>query len=448
MSKRQLQRLWILVLPVLGENLLSLCVGWSDTIITARLLPEDKYLASVTFCSYVYWLIDCFAYVASIGAQTLISQYIGARKIKQANEILLQSLLIAAFIGVFLLVGVWLGSDYLHFLVPLSPEAKELVVEYLKIVAISYPFMMLLQVSCTAMQATGSTLRAMWVMVIANLTNIICSWGLATGLNLFPPLGWIGIAAGTSISLIAAGLITIKWLQKGSGDLRLHYRFPKLNLVQIRQILKIGIPGACNWFLMALGNLWHLAIVGRLGDTAIATHGVIVWCESLSWLVGNSFSIASATLIGQSLGANRPNLARDYGWLGLKVGGLIMSAMGVIFFVFANELLQIFLGNQHQEVLNQGKQVLQLVAFAQPAAAAAIILTWALEGGAGDTKFTLISHFAGTLLVEIPLTYILTSRWFNLGLLGAHLALLINHYVQGTAVTLRFSSHQWVKLQI
>jgi Na+-driven multidrug efflux pump len=288
----------------------------------------------------------------------------------------------------------------------------------------------------------------MWVMVLANLINIICSWGLATGLGLFPPLRWTGIAAGTSISLIIAGSISLMWLQKGIGNLHLSSQLPKLNVVQIRQILKIGIPGTCNWLLMALVHLWHLTIVGRLGDTTVAAHGVVVWCESLSWLVGNAFSIAAATLIGQSLGANRLDLAREYGWLSVRVGGLLMSAMGVLFFICAPFFMHLFLGNGHPEVFTQGRQALQLVAFAQPAAAAAIILTWAIEGGAGDTKFALMSSLVGKLLVEIPLGYALTGVWVGWGLLGTHLALSINHYVQGIAAIWRFSSDRWVKLQI
>jgi putative MATE family efflux protein len=448
LNKLHLKRLWLLVLPILGESFLSLCVGWSDTILTARALPEDKYIAAVTFCSYVYWLIDCFGYFASIGVQTLISQYIGAGKHKRANEVLLQGMLIALFTGLLLLSVVWLATDSLKSFIPLSKSAQDLVVEYLRILGIAYPLMMLLQVGCAAMQATGHTFNAMCVMGLANLINIIFSWGLATGFEVFPPLGWAGIAAGTSISLTIAGLFAIYWLFKGVGCLRLSFELPKPHFVLIKKILQIGIPGACNWLLMTVGYLWHLVIIGRLGDTAVAAHGVAVWCESLSWLVGNAFSIAAATLIGQSLGAKRPDLARRYGWLALYVGGLFMCALGVIFYCGAPALLKIFLGNEHQEVLVQGTQVLQLIAFAQPAAAAATILSWALEGGAGDTKFALTSSLLGKLVVEIPLAYALTGVLVNLGLFGAWLALLVNHYIQGIAATVRFSSPHWVKLQI
>lgn len=432
-----------MVIPILGENLLSLCVGWSDTILTARILPEEKYLAAITVCTYIYWLIDCFGYFASIGAQALISRYMGAGQPESANKILSQSLLIAVSIGLFLLTVVWLSSGFLGVLMPLSESAQQLVVKYLKIVALSYPLMMLMQVGCTAMQAAGHTFAAMCVMVVANLINIVCSWSLAVGLGPLPKLAWVGIAVGTSVSFMAAGVLTLCWLLKGIGDLRLPHKLPILDLVQVRQILKIGIPGTFNWLLTSLGYLWHLAIVSRLGDVAVATHGVAVWCESLSLQVGNSFSIAAATLVGQSLGANRSDLAHSYGWLALGAGGLFMSVMGVVFFTCAPLLLTIFIGNGHEEVLTQGISVLQLVAFAQPAVAASTILTWALEGGAGDTRWPLVYNLAGRLLVEIPLAYALSGVWLNLGMYGVWVALVVNAYIQGIAATLRFAYGSW-----
>ncbi len=363
MNKLSWKRFWLIVFPVLGENLLSLCVGWSDTILTVKILPEEKYLAAVTVCSYIYWLIDCFGYFASISAQALISRYVGAGQLKRANEILSQSLLIAVLIGLLLLKVMWLSTEFVGVLMPISTSAQQLVAEYLKIVALSYPLMMLMQVGCTAMQAAGHTYAAMCIMVVANLINIACSWALAIGLGPLPRLAWVGIAVGTSVSFMAAGVLTLCWLLKGIGDLRLPHKLPIPNLVQIRQILRIGTPGAFNWLLISLGYLWHLVIVSRLGDVAVATHGVAIWCESLSSLVGNSFSIAAATLVGQSLGANRPDLARSYGWLALSVGGLLMSGMGVVFFTCAPLLLTMFIGNGHQEVLTQGISVLQLTLF-------------------------------------------------------------------------------------
>lgn len=447
MSKKYYYRLWSLVLPVLIESLLSMSVGWSDTILTARLLPDDKYLAAITIVSYIYWLVECFSYFASIGAQTLISQYTGAGKVIEANKTLQQSLLIAFITGLLLSVVVVNATNYLYMLTPVS-TTQELVADYLRIISISYPFMMMLQVCCTAMQASARTLPAMGVMLLANVINIVCSWTLAVKFKETPLFSWNSIAAGTSISLIIACLVAIYCLRKGVGNLYLLYELPKLDLTQIRHILRIGIPGACNWILMTVGNLWHLTIISKLGNTAVAAHGVVVWCESLSWLISNAFSIAAATLIGQSLGANRPDTAKKYGWLALKVGVVVTSIMGVVFFTCSHVLMQMFLGIEHKEVFTQGQQVLQLIAFAQPISAAAIILTWGLEGGAGDTKFALMSNLACMLLVEIPLAYFLTGTWFNLGLFGAYLALLISHYIKGGIAIQRFSSNAWIKVQI
>src|SRR5262249_58187070 len=133
--------------------------------------------------------------------------------------------------------------------------------------------------------------------------------------------------------------------------------------------------------------LWHVGSVGGLGDTALATHGVAVRCEAPSWLVADALAVAGAALVGQALGAGRPDLARGYGWMAFRWGLLLMTLMGVVFYAGAPALFAVFVNAQEASVRELGIPALRLAAFAQPALAAAVILTWALEGGAGDTRW-------------------------------------------------------------
>jgi len=110
----------------------------------------------------------------------------------------------------------------------------------------------------------------MGLMVAANLANLAGTWVLAAGAGPLPARGWTGIALGTAASMTAAGLLTLGVLRHGCGPLRLPLRLPRPDLSALRQILRIGVPATANWLAMSLVMLWHLAIVGRLGDTALA----------------------------------------------------------------------------------------------------------------------------------------------------------------------------------
>jgi len=228
--------------------------------------------------------------------------------------------------------------------------------------------------------------------------------------------------------------------------LRLPSVLPRPDFFVLRRILAIGGPATANWLGVSLCMLWHLAIVGRLGDTALAAHGIAVRCEALSWLVADAFAVAGAALVGQALGAKRPDLARGYGWMAFRWGAGIMSLMGVAFYLGAPQFFDLFLGESGPAVREMGIPVLRLAAFAQPLLAAAAILTWALEGGADDTRWPLTYTLGSMLLVQIPLAYALSGNWLALGLFGAWLALLIDALLRGLAAALRFAYGRWAEV--
>jgi Na+-driven multidrug efflux pump len=248
--------------------------------------------------------------------------------------------------------------------------------------------------------------------------------------------------------MTGAGLLTLGVLWHGWGPLRLPRPLPLPDLAALRQILRIGVPATANWLAMSLVMLWHMSIVGRLGNTALAAHGVAVRCEALSWVVADAFAVAGAALVGQALGARRPDLARSYGWMAFRWGLLMMTLMAAVFYVGASELFALFVGVEVASVRELGAPVLRLAAFAQPALAAAAILTWALEGGAGDTRWPLAYTLGSMLLVQVPLAYGLTGPWLALGLYGAWLALLADAYLRGLAAALRFAYGRWAEIRL
>ena len=438
---------WALAAPVLGQNLLAMLVGWSDTILTGQILVEDRYLAAITVCGYLLWLMESIGSLVWHGSHAIIARLIGANEQAEAEEIVLQSLLLAALLGVLLWLVVAVSADPVVGWMRLTGPSRELAVEYLHTVAVSGPFMMLMLVGTACLRAAGHTMAGMWIIVAVNVINALCSWTLTLGIGPIAPMGWRGIAVGTQISFIAGGVLTLAWLARGYSDLRLPRRRPIPDRHSFARILRIGVPGAANSLAVVLCQLWFISIIGELGDASIAAHGVAIRSESISWLTAEAFGIAGATLVGQSLGAGRPDLARRYGWATFRIGALALTLMGVGFYVAAPWLIAIFVRTEEAAVFAQAVPVLRLVAFAMPALAASIILTNALRG-AGDTRWPLLYNSVGLLLVRIPLAYALTDGWVTLGLYGAWIAMLVDLYVRGAAALLRFLADGWTRIRI
>lgn len=435
-----------LALPVLAENLLAMFVGWSDSILTGRILAEERYLAAVGASGYLLWLIESCATVISYGAQAIVARLVGSDRISDANRTVVQSLILGVGLGVLMLLLVFDQAETAVTWLNLESDAKALAVQYLHIIAYCCPFMMMMLVGTTCLRAAGHTFAGMIIMTTVNIVNIVASWLLTVGFGPISALGWKGIAAGTSTSFVVGGLLTVAWLLRGYRNIRIPFETPKPDTSVFARILRIGIPGAMNSVGMVVCQLWFISIIGKLGNTAMAAHIVAIRCESLGWLAADAFAIAAATLVGQSLGAQRVDLARLYGWLSFLLGCLCVCAWGVCMFLGARLMFSLFVVPSEADVIRLGIPLLRLVSFAMPALAACTIFTGAVRG-AGDTRWPLIYTTGGMLLVRLPLAYLLVD-YVGLGVYGAWLAMFADLYARGIASAARYLAAGWTRIEV
>ncbi|MGL4464741.1 MAG: MATE family efflux transporter [Planctomycetia bacterium] len=433
--------LW-LALPVLVESLLAMSVQWSDAIITGKLFVEPQFLAAVTVAGYFVWLMESGVAVVSLGAQAVVARLVGAADPTEAGAVVQQALLLAVLVGSALAVGVLLGADAAIGLMSLEGASHQLAVDYLRIVALSGPLMALLLVGCTCLRAAGDTLAGMWIMLTVDVVNIAFSWGLAVGFGPLPQLGFAGVAVGTATAFGFGGLLATTWLLVGKRRFVLPRTLPVPRPDRLVRLLRVGVPGAAGSLQVVLCHLWYLAIIGRLGDEAVAAHGIAVKCESVSFLAGDAFAVAAATLVGQSLGAGRPDLARAYGWKAFQLGAAVMGVWSVLFFFVPRVFLGLFTDPSQTNLLDLAAPLLQVVALAAPALAALSILTGALRG-AGDVRWPLVYNTFGLLFLRIPLAYLFTGPLVPLGVFGAWIAMVVDLYVRGAAAFLRFRHGGW-----
>src|SRR5207244_12146362 len=108
------------------------------------------------------------------------------------------------------------------------------------------------------------------------------------------------------------------------------------------RLLRVSVPAAMDSLSIVAGQLWFLHIVNTLGVTAASAHGIAIGWEALGYLSGHAFGTAAMTLVGQRLGARRPDVATRSGWTAFALGCAMMSAMGVLFFALAPTMFWVF----------------------------------------------------------------------------------------------------------
>jgi putative MATE family efflux protein len=412
--------------------------------------------AAQTTAHYLAWAISSYTVLVTVGSTALVARFIGAKEIALARDVTHQSILLAVFFaGLATLVGLFGGIDGLIGLLQLHGDAARFAGDYLRVLFSFLIFQVVELAGISCLVGAGDTRTGLFVMAGVALINVPFAWGFAFG-KVLPNLGFVGIALGTGMSHVLGCLVVIVVLMRGRYELKFQLsRFrPRFDLIY--RLLRISVPAGLDSLSIVVGQFWFLSIVNQLGDVASGAHGIALRWEALGYLSGAAFGTAATTLVGQNLGAARPDMARRAGWLAFGLGCGVMCAMGLLFFVGARVMFTI--SSSDPNIVSAGVPVLQLVAFAMPALASTIIFTSALRG-AGDTRVPVLFTWIGFFVVRIPLAYLLIrsslpiGSWTvisgaGLGLFGAWLAMFADILVRGAFFMFRFVQGHWQSTKV
>jgi putative MATE family efflux protein len=429
--------------------------------LTARhiMARHVSYQAAQTTAHYLAWFVTSYTVLVSVGSTALVARFIGAGDHAAAIRATNQSILLALTLGMVGSLGGLVGLSSLVKALQLQGEAGQLAVAYLRPLFALLTFQVVEAAGIACLVGAGDTRTGFWVLGGVALLNLPLAWGFFHGVGPWRGYGFEGIAFGTAASQTIGGLVVLGVLARGRARLRLQLGMLRPDWDLLHRLLRISVPAGIDSLSVVVGQLWFLSIVNRLGDVASSAHGIALRWEALGYLSGAAFGTAAMTLVGQNLGARRPAQAARSGWTALALGGTLMCAMGAIFFSLAPQMFSLFCPHPDQRpIVEAGIPVLRLVAFAMPALACCMILTYALRG-AGDTRVPVLFTWVGFLGVRIPLAYLLTQEQidlgpfgtavgYHLGLIGAWWAMFADLQVRGAFFLYRYVSGRWQRIQV
>ena len=182
-----------------------------------------------------------------------------------------------------------------------------------------------------------------------------------------------------------------------------------------------------------------LRAVASLGDTTYATHQIISNIQSMSFMVGQAFGNASTTLMGQSLGKRRYDMAAVYMKTTRMVGLAVSLVLMVLMAVFNRQIIMLY--NSTPAVVAAGSGILILLALTQPVQCDQFILSGGLRG-VGDTRYTAVVVFITTLVVRAALC-VVAVYWLNWGLWGAWISIVVDQLLRTLLINMRYRSGKW-----
>jgi putative MATE family efflux protein len=449
-----------LALPVLGEESLNLLVGYTDWFLAGRFLPGEAPKAAMGLVAYVLWMLPSLFSIVGIGALAIVARLVGAGERREAAHVARHALLIggiAAAVGMFVTstcAGAFVAAMQLH------GETAELATRYIRILTIGVPFVMIEQVGTACLRGAGDTVSGLVARVVVNLVNAVVSAGLVTGLGIFPHLGWTGLAIGATSGHCVGGTIILFRLARRRGVLNIRDASSSwlVDWPTVQRILRIGVPGGIDIWAVLACHLTYAAIINSLGTLAQAAHGLGLQIEAMSYLPGSAFSVAAATIAGQSLGAADQQRAVRGVLLCAYCAAAIMTTAGLLMF-FGGEWIAMFFTGERDELAVFVGRLLKIVAISCPALGLLMVMLGALRG-AGDTRLSLAITLIGLVGVRLPGACLLawdqvpipfTSLVIpgaGLGVAGAWTAMVTDVILRSLLAVARFAEGGWKKVRV
>ncbi len=432
-----LKAIFKLAIPVVLGMLLEFALSTTDYFWVGKLGATAQ--DAVTSSMVVIWTIFVLITIVSVGVTALVSRFVGADDKERAAFYIKQGLALAIFLGVFFsVIGYFITPQLLSFM-DTSQYTFDLAVPYLRVFFISGVIFFWNETIFASFRASGDTKTPTIVSSIAVLLNIILDPLFIFGYGPFPELGVTGASVATAISIFVGMIIMTTLLVKGKVGYPVSAILKtKPKLKELWKIAKIGLPMSTQQLVFVVVYWFLIKIVHSYGEVSAAAMGIGNRMESFSYLTCFGFSLAASTLVGQNLGAGKPDRAAKcaYGSIGLAIS--LTLVMTFLFIVFPKQIAGIF--TDDPEVLAIAIDYLIILGISQFAMALEIVLEGAFSG-AGDTIPPMIVMIPGSL-ARIPLAYYLCFE-LNWGINGVWWTLTITTLVKSMVLAYWFKLGHW-----
>lgn len=447
----KLRLIVLLTWPAIMAQLSTILMEYIDASMVGSLGASPA--ASIGLVATTTWLFWGLGTAAGTGYAVQVAHLVGAGRIDDARDVLRQAMVVVLSLAVLMAVigiaiseslPVWLGG---------GNDIVNDSTSYFAIFSLSIPILYMNYLAGAMLRCSGNMLVPGVLNVVMCVLNVIINWFLifptrdisALGTTFTVPgagMGVTGAAVSTLTAEIIAGGYMIYYMLYRSDKLSHPARgiteFWRVTRATVGRACLISWPLALERVVMCGAQILITAIVAPLGTAAIAANSFGVTAEGLCYMPGYGLSDAATTLVGQSLGAGRRDLARSFGRITIALGIIVMGILGAVMWWFAPGMMGFF--TPDGEVVALGTMALRTEAWAEPMFGAAIV-TYGVFVGAGYTVAPAVINFSCIWGVRITLSLLLAS---SLGLFGIWLAMAVELGVRGTLFLVFFVRGRWM----
>ena len=427
-----------LIIPLVIEQGLTILVGMADGVMVSSV--GEAAISGVSLVDMIAAVILVLFAALATGGAVVTSQFLGAREIEKAQRSAGQLILMAASLGVLIMVPCLLFSEQLLMLCfgAIEADVKAAGLSYLRITAFSFPFLALYNAGAAIYRSVGNSRVSMQASLLMNVINVtgnaFCIFVLKWGVY--------GVAVPTLVSRMAAGIYMMVKCARPELSLRLTRQgLTTIDQKMMGSILRIGVPSACENCFFSLGRLIVASMITLFGTSQVSANAVAGNIDRLGIIIGQSMGLAMVTVVGQCIGARDTEQAKYYT---KKLLGWTYLAQGL-----TNVLIVIFVGNLVDFYSTLAPETRALAMRLSTMHAALAIVFWPVSfvlpnalRAANDVKFTMWAGIFSMLVCRILGSWVLCVH-FGMGATGVWMAMITDWVCRTSFFVPRMLSGKW-----
>ncbi|HVN20872.1 MAG TPA: MATE family efflux transporter [Dongiaceae bacterium] len=427
----------LLAIPMVLEMVLESLFAVVDVAFVGRLGADA--VATVGLTESMLSLVFSVGMGLSLSTTAMVARRIGEKDPEGASDAAVQAILLGLIVSLVIGLPCLLFAPNLLRLMGASPAIVKVGSGYTRICLGGSCAVLLLFLNNAIFRGAGDAAIAMRLLWVSNIINLVLDPCLIFGLGPFPRLGVTGAALATFTGRSIGVMYQFYRLFKGTERIRVLAWQIRVHFEVLWKLIRVSLTGILQFAIAHTSWIGLVRIISTFGAAAVAGYTIAIRIVIFVILPSWGLSNAAATLVGQNLGAGKPDRAEAAVWRTGLYNVLFLGTVGLFFIVFAEPVVQLFIHDP--VVVPLGAACLRIVSYGNLGYAYFMVMMQAFNG-AGDTITPTIVNFFGFWLLEIPLAYFL-AKSVDMKSNGVFFSIAIAESAMAAASAVLFKRGKW-----
>lgn len=431
--------IFMLSIPMVLEMMMESIFFLVDAYFVSSL--GSNAIATVGLTESVLTLVYAVAVGLSMGVTAIVARRIGEKDVKGASKTAVQSIFLGIAVAIIIsIIGILYPKEILS-LMGGEPDLVEQGYGYTQILLGGNATIMLLYIINAIFRGAGDASVAMKVLIVSNLLNIILDPIFIFGFGPIEAYGVKGAAIATTIGRGFAVVMQLVILFYGWSKIKVGVKDVVFRVGTMISLVKVSLGGIGQFIIGTSSWVFLMRIMAEFGSEVLAGYTIAIRVLMFTLMPSWGMSNAAATLVGQNLGANKPDRAEKSVWKTGKYNAWFMVVVSLFYLLFADQILEIFSDDKY--VIYYGSLSLRIIAAGYVFYAYGMVVIQSFNG-AGDTKTPTVINFICFWLFQLPFAYC-SALIFNWGAIGVLLAITLAEVLIAVIGIIWFKRGNWKK---